>query len=129
MPYVRFLLLMGIATIFGLFSWVYVLFRMDPFTSGWIGPVSFYVSLSMVCVGGFFLLGAFAHRLLAADSPVLPRHVRGWFRRSILLSLGTIIPLLLASVDHFSFFTFLICLIVLLVVEGVFVFVNQGRRV
>lgn len=129
MPYVRFLLLMAIATILGLCSWAYVLFRIDPFTSGWIGPVSFYVTLSMVCVGGFFLLGALAHRILAKDSPVLPRHVRGWFRRSILLSLGTIIPLLLASIDHFSFITFFACLVVLLGVEGVFVFVNQGRRV
>ncbi len=129
MPYARFLLLMAIATVFGLLAWVYVLFRIDPYTSGWIGPVSFYVSLSMVCVGAFFLLGAGFHRLIAKESTVLPRHVRGWFRRSILLTLGTIIPLILASIDRFSFTVFFICLVVLLCLEAIFVFVHQGRRV
>ncbi len=129
MPYVRFLVFMALATTLGLAAWIFVLFRTDPFTSGWIGPVSFYVSLSMVCVGGFFLLGALGHRLLAQETPVLPRHVRGWLRRAILLSLGTIIPLLLASIDRFSVWTFFVCLIVLLGVEGTFLFVNQGRRV
>ncbi len=129
MPYARFLVLMGLATVLGLSAWIYVLFRIDPFTNGWIGPVSFYISLSMVCVGGFFLLGALIHRLLAKETTVLPRHVRGWFRRSILLSLGTIVPLALASIDRFSFLTFFICLVILLGVEGVFLYVNQGRRV
>lgn len=129
MPYARFLLLMGMATILGFASWIYVLLRIDPFTSGWIGPVSFYVSLSMVCVGGFFLLGALFHRLMGKDKTVLPRHVRSWFRRSILLSLGTIVPLFLASVDHFSVPIFSLGLVVLLGVEAIFLFVNQGRRV
>lgn len=129
MPYARFLVLMVIATILGLLTWIYVLLRIDPYTSGWIGPVSFYVSLSMFCVGFFFLLGAGIHRLIAKDATVLPRHVRGWFRRSILLTLGTIIPLILASVDHFSFTVFFVSLVVLLGLEGIFVFIHQGRRV
>ncbi len=129
MPYARFLLLMAIATLFGLLAWVYVVLRIDPYTSGWIGPVAFYVSLSMVCVGAFFLAGAGVHRLIAKDATVLPRHVRGWFRRSILLTLGTIIPLILASIDRFSFIVFFICLVALLSLEGVFLFIHQGRRV
>ncbi len=129
MPYARFLLFMVAATILGLIGWITVLVRIDPFTSGWIGPVSFYVSLSVVCIGGYFLLGALGHRLMAHETPVLPRHVRNWFRRSILLTIGTIVPLILASLDVFSFLTFLACLAVLLVVEGVFVFVHRGRRV
>ena len=121
---------MTLATVLGFFAWIYVVLFIDPFTSGWIGPVSFYISFSMVCLGGYFLLGALFHRIFGKEeSTILPRHVRGWFRRSILLTLGTIIPLLLASVDHFSFWTFFACLVVLLGVEAVFLFVNQGRRV
>jgi TM2 domain-containing membrane protein YozV len=129
MPYARFLFLMAVATALGLFAWVYVIFQIDPYTSGWIGPVSFYVSLSMLCIGAFFLLGAGVHRLSSKEGPVLSRHVRGWLRRSILLTLGTIIPLMLASIDRFSFPIFFACVVVLLAVEALFLFVHQGRRV
>lgn len=129
MPYARFLLFMAAATFLGLMAWLSVLFRIDPFTSGWIGPVSFYGSLSVVCIGVYFLLGASVHRLMARGTPVLPRHVRNWFRRAILLTIGTIVPLILASIDAFSFATFSLCLVVLLGIEGVFLFVHQGRRV
>jgi hypothetical protein len=129
MPYARFLVFMAIATLLGLLGWIYVLFSIDPFTSGWIGPVSFYVSLGVVCVGGFFLLGALLHRLTSKEGPVLPRHVRAWFRRSFLLSLGTIVSLLLASIDRFSFLVFFLFLLVLFLLEGFFLFVHQGRRV
>lgn len=128
MPYRKFLLLMATATVFGLLAWVYVLFRIDPYTSGWIGPVSFYGSLSMACVGAFFLIGAGLHRLTAKETTVLPRHVRGWFRRAILLTLGTIIPLILASFNLFSTWVFFVCLVVLLGLEALFLFIHQGRR-
>ena len=129
MPYARFLLLMAITTLIGLFAWVYVLFRIDPFHSGWIGPVSFYVTFSVVCIGGYFLAGAGVHRWLAKEGPVLPRHVRNWLRRSLLLTLGTIIPLILASIDQFSFLNFVLCFGVLLALEGVFQTLHRGRRV
>lgn len=129
MPYARFLLLMIVATLLGLGGWIYVIFFVDPFTSGWIGPVSFYLSFSMVCVGGFFLLGALFHRLSSKNQPVLPRHVRGWFRRAVLLSIGAIVSLLLASVDHFSVGVFLAFFAVLVGLEAIFLFIHQGRRV
>ncbi len=129
MPYARFLLLMIAATLLGLASWMYVILFVDPFTSGWIGPVSFYLSFSMVCVGGFFLLGALFHRLTAKDQPVLPRHVRGWFRRALLVSIGAIVSLILASIDRFSFPVFLAFFAVLLGLEAIFLFIHQGRRV
>lgn len=129
MPYLRFLQLMLAATFFGLASLLYVIFRIDPFTSGWIGPVSFYTSLMLVCVGGFFLLGALFHRLTAKDVPVLPRHVRGWLRRSLLLSIACVVFLLLASLDLLSLPLFLGLTVILLAVEGLFLYIHQGRRV
>ena len=128
MPYAKFLWLMIAATLLGVLGWFYVLFNVDPFASGWIGPVSFYVSFSLMCVGGFFLLGALLHRLMLRDQPVLPRHVRNWLRRAILLSLGAVLSLLLASMDHFTWWIFLIFLLVLFGVEALFLFIHQGRR-
>lgn len=129
MPYLRFLQLMLAATLFGVASLLYVIFRIDPLTSGWIGPVSFYVSLSLVCVGGFFLAGALVHRLTTKDVPVLPRHVRGWLRRSLLLSVACILFLLLASLDVLSFPLFLGLLIILLAIEALFLYIHHGRRI
>lgn len=87
---------MLISTIFCWASFVLILIYVDPDQAGFIGFLSFYVSLFFAIIGTLTLIG-FYLRVWFSKNEVLFAHVAPSFRQAVLLSVILITSLLLQS--------------------------------
>lgn len=100
MPLVQFLTGMGIGTMLGWISWLFVLFKIDPETSGLVGKIFFYASLFIAATGTASLLG-FGARVYFFKNKVLFSHLAIALRQGIWFAVVTIAALMLQAADLF----------------------------
>lgn len=107
MPLTQFLTGMGIGTILGWISWAFVLFKIDPETSGIIGKIFFYASLFMAAAGTASLLG-FWSRAYFFKNKVLFSHLAISLRQGIWFAIVMVIALVLQAADLFKFWNMIV---------------------
>lgn len=89
-------------------AWVFVIVNVDPFQTGLIGFVFFYVSILFALIGTISLLVFGIYRIFGSTDIPLFRHVRMSFRTACILSLLALVGLYLQSLSVLSLFNTLI---------------------
>lgn len=92
----QYLIGMSIGTVFSWAAWVIIIINLNPYSSGIIGLIAFYISLFLALVGTIALLGFFI-RVWISRKEVIFAHVGTSFRQAILLAIILIGLLLLQS--------------------------------
>jgi len=119
MPLTQFLTGMGIGTILGWISWLFVIFKIDPETSGIIGKIFFYASLFIAATGTASLLG-FWSRAYFFKNKVLFSHLAIALRQGIWFAIVVVIMLILQSADLFKFWNMIVLALLFGAVEMFF---------
>ncbi len=89
-------------------AWVFVIVQIDPFETGPVGFVFFYVSLFFALIGTISLMIFGIYRLFGAREMPLFRHVRMSFRTAVVLSSLALVGLYLQSLSVLSLFNTLV---------------------
>ncbi len=89
-------------------AWAFVIMNVDPFQTGTMGFVFFYVSLLFALVGTFSLMVFGIYRLFGSSDIPLFRHVRMSFRTACVLSVLALAGLYLQSLSVLSLFNTLV---------------------
>lgn len=105
-------------------AWALILFYIDPTTSGFIGPLMFYVSLFFALVGTFTLIGFFL-RVWFSRNEVVYAHVSTSFRQGILLSVAVTGVLVLQSFRYLTWWSLLLFVLAVIILE--LFFVSQSK--
>ncbi|HEX3095792.1 MAG TPA: hypothetical protein VHQ20_01595, partial [Patescibacteria group bacterium] len=80
----NFLLPIGIGTLLSLGAFISVLWFVDPFTSGLLPHLFFYLTLSLTLIGLFTFIGAFFRRRYSPG--MFSEQLRVSFRQAVLLA-------------------------------------------
>ena len=115
-----FLISMTIATLVAYLVFVSVLYYFDPYQSGIMALVFFYVSLILALIGTFTLLG-FIIRHFFTPTQIVFRDVATSFRQGILLSILIIMTLYLQQIDALSATSVVVVIIILTIIEILFI--------
>lgn len=114
-----YLFCMSIATLLCWLAWILVVNGVDPYQTGLVGFLLFYVSLFLAGVGTFSVIGFVVRRRIVKNDDVVFRHVTHTFRQGITVSLLLIGALLLLQAHLLTWWTALLLMLLFLVVEGV----------
>ncbi len=112
----RYLLGMFVSTLFCWLSFALVVLFIDPFASGIIGPVVFYVSLFFGVVGLLTIIG-FYLRVWLNKNEVIYSHISTSFRQAILLSAVFIGVLVLQSFHYLTWWSALLLILTVSILE------------
>lgn len=116
----RYLTIMGIGTAIAAASWVMVLLFLDPQSSGMVGHALFFVSFFLTMFGITSIVGYMARRIFQRRE-VPFKLVAISFRQAILLGLLLTGSLFLQSRHLFTWWTSLLLLTFLTLIESFFV--------
>jgi len=116
MTFRGYMILMMLATIGAWASWIVVLVSINPSKAGFLGYLFFYTTLAIALLGTLSVVGA-GIRIWLRQEELVSRHVWKAFRQSILLSILIIVSLLMMPVGLFSWWTGLLLIIMLALVE------------
>mgnify|MGYP007062788446 CR=1 FL=1 len=103
-----------------------VVWSIDPTRSGMIGFVFFFATLSLALLGTLTLCGT-GLRTLAHRDELVSRHVVKAFRQAFLFTMLVDGALVLSSQGYFRWWTALILILLLAVVELVFLSAQRPR--
>lgn len=120
---------MATATLLSAFAWGMVVLNTDPYETGVAGFVMFYVTLFMSLVGALTILGTLYRVSFRKRNEVLSREVKISFRHAIALALAGVAALALSARGSLRWWTFLLLIAVLTVIEYVFLVKEDSRRV
>lgn len=115
----RYLITMSLATVISAASWLLVLIFLDPETSGIIGLTLFFLSFFLMIFGLVSIVGFVARRLLQRREESF-RLVAVSFRHAALLALLLTSSLFLQSQRVFTWWTAILLLIFLTLIEAFF---------
>lgn len=124
--------LIGVLSIGFFIAWATflgVVFQVNPYTSGWLGITSFYLSAFLVAVSTLLLFGITWRIVIRKRHETTFREVRIAFRHALLLSLFSITLLFLSAQKWLSWLVFGCLLIALGVVEYLLLLIDDSRRV
>ena len=107
MTVLRYFILMIIATVLCWTAFGLVIYNIDPFTSGWIGVVCFYLSLFFALIGTLALIG-FALRIAFWRESLPYKHVGISLRQGLLFAVLVGCALLLAANDLFTWWSIIL---------------------
>lgn len=119
MPLRRYLFIMGFGALISWGALVLVVINIDPFTSGSVGLLSFYVMLFLALMGTFALLGFFV-RAIFVKRAVLFRHIGVSLRQSVLLSFLILISMMLQANRLFTWWNAILLILGLALLEFFF---------
>ncbi len=119
MNFKLFAILMTVATAAAWLAWVVVIYTIDPLRSGLSGHIIFYTTLAIALVGTFTLLGVLIRTWKKPEVHML-RHTTRSLRHSILFAVIFIASLVLLANQLFGFFTMVMLIIIVALVELVF---------
>ncbi len=128
MSFRGYLVLMGLSTVIAWLGWVIVLFNIDPFASGAVGFVLFYITLWAGLIGTLTIAGLLYRVYALRRGDLVIREVRVSFRHALLLSLVSIIALILSAQGWFSWWVLVVLIVVAGVIEYISLVVQQSRR-
>lgn len=119
MPLKKYLFIMGFGALISWGALVLVILNIDPFTSGFIGPLSFYVMLFLALMGTFAILGFFVRAIFIRRS-VLFRHIGVSLRQSVLFSFLILISMMLQANRLFTWWNAILLILGLALLEFFF---------
>ncbi len=128
MTFRMYMLFMGFATTLSWFSWIVVVWGIDPVQAGSFSFALFYVTLFLSLIGSFTLAGVVYRILVLRRSDILSREVRISFRHSILLSVVAVVSLALSAQPFFRWSIFIPVLLIVSGVEYVFLLGDASHR-
>lgn len=96
-----------LATVIAWLLWLFILFRVDPFATNWLGRGLFYLSLFVAIFGTMSLIG-FVCRFSLIRQKLAHQAVLAAFRQAGLLAFGVVATLWLLSQQLFNWFNLLI---------------------
>jgi hypothetical protein len=120
-----YLIIMGIATFISWFTFIVVLYTIDPFITNWIGFSFFYSSLFLSVMGTASILG-FLIRFIGLKKELVFRSVKAAFRQSFLFSFFIVVCLFLLSFNLLTWLNVILLIIGLSVFEY-FLICNNGK--
>jgi hypothetical protein len=126
MTYKQYLTVMIFGTLVSWFAFGFVLFRINPYTSGWMGAVFFYLSLYLAVCGTFAVLG-FIARIYLTREKVISRQAGFAFRQAVLFASLPVGGLILQSRNLFTWWNTIIFIGALTVIELFFVSISRKR--
>jgi hypothetical protein len=123
----QYLVVMILATIMCWISWGMVIVNIDPFTTGSLGFIFFYISLFLsllgtISIGSFFMYNHFSKRHL----PMF-KYVKKSFHNAVVFSGITTGLLFLQANDLLHFWNFTIFLLVVALIVSFNMSTNQNR--
>lgn len=112
----KYLITLGIATLFCWLAWVLVLSFINPFQAGTIGLFCFYISLFFAVTGTFAIIGFLIRRLLnRKEAPF--RYLGVSLRQGLLLSVLIVGSLWLQGHDLFVWWSMILLTLGLIILE------------
>lgn len=100
----HYLTLMVFGTVVCWIAWTVVLFRIDPFVSGFIGLASFFLSLFLALLGTFSLLGFLFRRAFSKDT-IAFHHIGISMRQGLFFALVVVGALLLRGTGLYTWWS------------------------
>jgi hypothetical protein len=126
MTFRAFLIFMTVATIMAWAGWIVVLIAIDPTKAGVLAFVFFYLTLSLSLIGTL-TMGGTGVRYLAKREEILSRHVSKSFRQAFLFTILVDGSLMLMSRGLFRWWTAMLLILFLAVVELAFLTAQKPR--
>ncbi|NBS42102.1 hypothetical protein EBS80_05620 [bacterium] len=126
MSFKTFLLLMAIASAAAWAGWIVVLSAIDPSRSGAVGFLFFYLTLTLALVGTLTVSGT-GVRIWARRDEIASRHVATSFRQAFLFTALVDASLILLSNGLFRWWTAMLVILLLAIVELVFLSASRPR--
>jgi len=102
-----------------------VIFKIDPYSSGWVGLASFYLILFLALLGTLSLIGFFG-RMIFLRRSVLFHHIGISLRQAILFSILITISLLLQANRLFTWWNAILLVLSFTLLE--FFFLSRTAR-
>ena len=128
MTFRAYLVLMGLSTVMAWIGWVIVLFNVDPFESGVLGLVMFYVTLCVGIVGTLTLAGLLYRVGIKKRHAVVSREVKVSFRHALLLTAVSVIALILSRQGVLHWWVLIVLIATAAVLEYLSLLVQHSRR-
>jgi len=120
MSFRSYLILMTFATLAAWSAWIVVVNAIDPTQSGWLGFLLFYSTFSIALFGSLSMLGI-AVRFWAKQEVLPVRITLKAFRQALLLTTLFVVSLILFSQGWFRWWTMILVLLIVGLVELTFV--------
>lgn len=121
------ILLLSLVSLLAWGAWWYIVVSIDPFASGFIGPLLFYASFALALAGSVTAATFGLRRKLDSDEPSW-RHIRSSLREGMGLSLCMSFSLYLAASGMLRWWNGILLAIVALSLEGIFLMKEHARR-
>ena|SRR3989338_4301358 len=111
MTFRQYLMIMTIATVLAICAWLFIVFRVDPVSTGFFGHLLFFLTLGVALVGLFSTLGVAVRVLVTRKEGIVHREVRQALRHSLFFTALILSNLLLASLDYLRWWTMLLLIL------------------
>ena len=119
-----YLILMGIGTLLCWLAWGFVIWSIDPETTGLLGASFFYSTFFMAMVGTFSVIGFMIRQRIFKNDDIVFRQVKRTFRQSMILASLLIGTLILLHVGLLRWWNGVLLILFGLVIEGI-IFTNR----
>ena len=116
----QYLSIMIVASLLCWVSWIVVLLNVDPFTSGWVGFLFFYISLFFSLLGTSAVLIFVLYYQFSRRAVPMYRYVQCSFRDALMLAVTGVGLLYLQGQRYLRWWNFIILFLFLLCI-GIFV--------
>ncbi len=117
MTFREYLMVMTVGTFLAACAWLFVIFRVDPVTTGFVGRLLFFVTFAMMLIGIFSTLGVAVRVFLHREELIVHREVIKAFRHSLFFTSLIISNLLLAAFGYLRWWTMILLILIFGVVE------------
>ncbi len=123
----KYLIIMFSMTLVCWIAWLFVLYFMDPFETGSVGFLLFYMSLFFASLGTFSLLGFFM-RVWFSKEQVIFRHLGVATRQSLWFSGLIVLTLILQASDFLQWWGIVLLIVFMTLLEFFFLSRKVIRR-
>jgi Ca2+/Na+ antiporter len=111
-------------TLFCWMAWVFVVLKISPVDSGFVGVFSFYLSLFLAIIGTFSVLGFLVRSMILKNDDAVFKHVKNTFRQSIFVATVIVTMLLMLSQGWLYWWTATMLMMLFVFIE-VFLFTSN----
>ncbi|MCL5795685.1 MAG: hypothetical protein M1338_05025 [Patescibacteria group bacterium] len=122
-----FLLLIIVGSVLSFISWLVVLLNLDPNQAGFLGLVSFYLSLFLILLGIFLLLGFWLRRKFKSGQ-IIYQQLATSLRQAIFFSILIIGLALLQRGGVLTWWNSLLFILTLTVLEFFFIVYSRQKK-
>lgn len=124
----QYLIVIGIGTLIGFATWLVVLVTVNPFQSGFVGFLFFYLSLAITLVGLMSLVGFGVRMLRYQHDEIVLREATAAFRQSCFFSIVVVTSVFLASQKLLTWWGMTLLIAALAIIELLIASMKWSRR-